>query len=133
MNRKGSLVAGTALGVMLCMGGALPGAGLQRASAEDQAKGSLADEFFKVDWKVDPGKNGKSKISGYVYNNYSSEAEQVGLLITELDASGHPIRTSIEQIGDVPALDRVSFAVQVPDGAASYRVAVNSWNFFEGR
>jgi hypothetical protein len=131
MNRKESLVAGTALGVMLAMGLAvvLPGVGLQTARAEDQA---LADTFFKVDWAVSPGNDGKSKISGFVYNNFGSEADQVELLITALDASGHPIRTSIEQIGDVPALDRVSFELAVPGGAASYRVAVNSWNFFDG-
>lgn len=132
MNRKGSLATGVALVLMLGTGltATVPAVGLRTASAQDQAQGTVADQFFSVNWTVSPGKQGKSKISGYVYNNYGEAADQVQLRITELDASGHPGASFVEPMAEtVPGFDRTYFDVQVPSQAASYRVAVESYNF----
>ena len=53
MNRKGSLITGVALAVMLGtrLTAAVPGVGLQMASAQDQAQGTLADQFFLA-WTI---------------------------------------------------------------------------------
>ena len=135
MNRKGSLATGVALALMLGTGltVAMPAVGLRTASAQNfAAPGTVADQFFHVDWTVSPGGQGKARIRGYVYNDYGDAADQVQLRITELDASGHPVASFVEPVGDsVPALDRTYFDVQVPGQAASYRVAVESFNFLE--
>jgi len=134
MNRKGSLITGVALAVMLGTGltAAVPGAGLQTASAQDQAQGTLADQFFLVDFTAKPDGHGKARITGYVYNKDQRSVDQVQLRITELDASGQPLGSFVEpMLEEVPALGRAYFDVKVPSQAASYRVAVDSWNTVE--
>jgi hypothetical protein len=135
MNRKGTLATGMVLALMLGTGltAAVPAVGLRPVSAQNfAAPGTVADQFFHVDWTVSPAGQGQARIRGYVYNDYGDAADQVQLRITELDASGNPVASFVEPVGDaVPALDRTYFDVQVPGPAASYRVAVESFNFLE--
>jgi hypothetical protein len=133
MNGKGSLATGVALALMLGMGltATVPAVGLRTASAQDQAL--AADQFFIVNWTASPAALGESRISGYVYNNYGDAADQVQLRITEFDPSGQPIATFIKLVDEiVPAFDQAYFDVLVPGQAASYRVAVESFNFLQG-
>jgi len=134
MNRKGWLIRGVALAVMLGTGlaAAVPGAGLQAASAQDQAQGTLADQLFRVDFTAEPDGHGTTRITGYVYNADGRAADQVRLRITELDASGVALASYVEpMLETVPALGRAYFDVQVADEGMSYRVAVDSWNTVE--
>jgi len=115
---------------------AVPGVGLRMASADsakDQAlQDSVGNEFFRVDWTSKPDGHGNARISGYVYNNYGVAADQLQLRITALDASGKQMGSFLEPVPDtVSALDRTYFDVKVPGQAASYRVAVESFNFLE--
>jgi hypothetical protein len=135
MNRKGSFATGVALVLMLGMGltSAGPAVGLRTASAQEQAEATVDGQSFRVDWTVSPGEQGKARISGYVYNDNGDPAEQVQLRITELNASGLPGASVVTPIDEtVPAFDRAYFDVQVPGPAASYRVAVESFNLLEG-
>ena len=134
MNRNRSLVTGVALAVMLGIGltAAVPGVGVETASAQDQAQGTLADQFFRVDFTAEPDGHGTTRITGYVYNADGRAVDQVRLRITELDASGQPLGSFVEpMLEEVPALGRAYFDVKVPSQAASYRVAVDSWNTVE--
>jgi len=135
MNGKGSLATGVALVLMLGMGltATVPAVGLRTASAQDQAQATAADQSFLVNWTASPAALGESRITGYIYNNYGDAADQVQLRITEFDASGQPIASFIKLVDEiVPAFDQTYFDVLVPGQAASYRVAVESFNFLEG-
>jgi hypothetical protein len=131
----GVLTTGMALALMLGMGltATVPAVGLRTASAQDQAQATAAGQFFRLNWAVSPAAQGESRISGYVYNNYGDAADQVQLRITELDASGQSVASFIKPVDEiVPAFDQTYFDVLVPGQAASYRVAVESFNFLEG-
>ena len=134
MNRKGSFITGIvlALGLGTAITLTVPVLGPQAADAQTGGETSLASEFFRVDWSVKDDRNGHARISGYLYNDYGTAADQVQLQITELDAAGHQIAAYVEPISDtVPGFDRTYFDVKVPGHAASYRVAVYSFNWVE--
>jgi hypothetical protein len=77
---------------------------------------------------------GTTRITGYIYNASARGADQVKLRITQLDASGVTLASSVEPLLEtVPALGRAYFDVNVPDQGMSYRVAVDSWNTAEER
>src|SRR5437879_5718040 len=103
MNRKGSLITGVVLAVLgMGLTAAVPGVGVGTASAQDQAHQTLADPLFRVDYTAEPDGHGTTRITGYVYNNHGSAADQVRLRITELDASGVTLASYVE-----PVLERV--------------------------
>ena len=133
MNRKGSLVTGVVLAVMLAMGltVAVLGVGVDAARAQDQAR-TPANQLFRVDFTAEPDGHGTTRITGYVYNADGGAADQVRVRITELDASGVSLASYVEPVLDtIPALGRAYFDITVPDDGMSYRVAVDSWNTVE--
>src|SRR2546421_5486411 len=141
MNHKGSLITGTVLAVMLGTGltAAVPGMGVRTAGADSlqdvQLQESLGAEFFRVDWSAKPDGHGKTRITGYVYSDKGRAADEVQLHISELDASGKQVGSYFERmLESVPAEGRGHFDVKVPINAkaASYHVAVYSWNDVEG-
>ena len=141
MNHKRSLITGTVLAVMLGTGltAAVPGMGVRTAGADSlqdvQLQESLGAEFFRVDWSAKPDGDGKTRITGYVYSDKGRAADDVQLHISELDASGKQVGSYFERmLESVPAEGRGYFDVKVPVNAqaASYHVAVSSWNDVEG-
>ena len=132
MNRKGSFMVGVALLLGTGFTTALPGAVQAQDWQAAQKSGTmLGDEFFHVEWTVGPGKQGGSRITGYVYNTYGEAAENVQLRISELDGSGHVVASVFKPVfGTVPAEDRSYFDVQVPK-SSSYQVSVESFDFLE--
>lgn len=111
---------------------AVPGAGVQTASAQDQAHQTLADPSFRVDFTAEPDGHGTTRITGYVYNDHGRAADQVRLRITELDASGVTLASYVEPVLEaVPALGRAFFDIKVPDEGMLYRVTVDSWDTVE--
>jgi hypothetical protein len=96
------------------------------------ASDPVAAEYFRVEWTVSPARNGQSRITGYVYNDWWEPADNVVLRINELDPSGKLIaavgRPLVESI---TPHDRLYFDVQVPR-AASYDVGVSMFNFTQG-
>lgn len=135
MNRKIAFMMTTALlvGAATLPGVSVPAAeavGVQPA-APQQAKPTLSDQFFRVEWTAKPGPDGHSRITGYVYNNYGEAAQNVELRINEVDASGHTVSHVIRPVyGTVPGEDRSYFDVTVPS-SPSYQVAVQSFDFLE--
>ncbi len=90
--------------------------------ANQESGPRLADRLFRVEWTAGDSGQTESRIIGYVYR----------LRISELDASGHTVRSVIKAMGDpVPALSRASFDLQVPGASPSYRVAVESFGLMD--
>jgi len=115
------------------------GHGVRTAGADSlqdaQLQESLGAEFFRVDWSAKPDGHGKTRITGYVYSDKGRAADEVQLHISELDASGKQVGSYFERmLESVPAEGRGYFDVKVPVNAqaASYHVAVYSWNDVEG-
>jgi hypothetical protein len=134
MNRRGSLIIGVALAWMLGIGltAAVPGVGVERASAQDRAQDTLAGPLFRVDFTVEPDGHGTTRITGYVSNDHGRAADQVRLRITELDASGVTLARYVEPVLEtVPAQGRAYFDIKVPDEGMLYRVTVDSWDTVE--
>jgi len=141
MNRKGSLITGTVLAVMLGTGlsAAVPGMQVRPAAAESLQNQQLQDkigaEFFQVDWSAKPDGHGQTRITGYVSSKKRMEAADVQLRISELDASGKQLASYFERMLETVPMDgRAYFDVKVPVNpqAASYHVAVYSWSDAEG-
>jgi hypothetical protein len=143
MDRKGTLIKGTVLAVMLGTGltGAAAIVAPRTASAatlddqQQQLEVNLADESFRVDSTAKADGHGHTRITGYVYSSKGRDADQVQLRIAELDASGNTVATYFERmLEDVPADGRGYFDVKVPTSpnAAKYQVNVYSWNTVEG-
>jgi hypothetical protein len=90
---------------------------------------SLA-RYFRLDWQVVPSSGGPT-LEGYVYNQTDMLAIQMQINIEELDAAGSVVgRRETWVIGDVPPGNRSFFSARV-NQAASYRVAVLSFNWLD--
>jgi hypothetical protein len=91
----------------------------------------LGDQFFHVEWAATPGPAGQAELTGYVYNDDGEAAVNVELCITELDAAGQPVESTMREVrGAVLGLGRAYFDVRVPASQA-YRVQVASFEFVE--
>ena len=106
-------------------------AGVQRANAQVMLP-TLAS-YLRVEFTVEPGKGGRMKLSGYVYNTWDKWATDVRLLVEALDASGQVVgATPISVYGKVPPGNRSYFDAPLTATGASYRVTVQSadWRTF---
>jgi hypothetical protein len=119
---------------------AMPGSGLAAAGAGSEAEPrglvppdttpAQTDRFFHVEWSAGLAERGQSRIVGYVYNDYREDAVNVHLRISQFDASGHPVDSVVQPVGDVVrAGGRAFFELRVPGEGPSYRVAVASFAF----
>jgi hypothetical protein len=92
---------------------------------------ALADHFFHVEWTAGPGAAGRTRITGYIYNDHGDSAVNVALRIHEIDASGQDIASVVAPVGEtIPAHGRAYFDVGVPR-SRFYRVDVTSFDFVE--
>ena len=124
---------------------AMPGSRLEAASAGSEAEPrgivppdttpAQTDRFFHVEWSAGVAERGQSRIVGYVYNDYREDAVNVQLRISQFDASGRPVDSIVQPVGDVVrAGGRAFFELRVPGEGPAYRVAVASFAFSaEGR
>jgi len=104
---------------------------LVTTTVPQEGGGSLADQFFHVEWTATASRPGQSRITGYVYNDYGQPAVNVRLQISGLDATGRDVDNMTWPVGDtVPGNGRAYFDVRVPD-SRSYRVSVVSFDFLE--
>lgn len=101
-------------------------------SVTSSASDPVAAEFFHVTWSVSPARNGRSRITGYVYNDWWEPAENVVLRINKLDASGQVTAAEGRPLVEtITPHDRVYFDTQVPH-ASSYDVGVSGFDFIQG-
>jgi hypothetical protein len=89
------------------------------------------ERYFAVTWEAFE-RGGRSKLGGYVTNQYGAPAWRVQLLVEGLDSSGQIVAQRVEWLaGDVPPFSRRYFEVRVPGPASSYRVRVFAFDFIQ--
>ncbi len=126
-----ALLVGAALEIAWQAGPA-PAAEDVPSMANQEPSPRLADRLFRVEWTAGASGQGQTRIIGYVYNESEHDAANVQLRISDLDASGHTVRSVIKPMGDpIPAAGRVFFDLQVAGTSPSYRVAVESFGFMD--
>ena len=97
----------------------------------DADAAAIGDQYFRVEWSTTTGRDGRPRLTGYVYNDYEEPAMNVELRIHELDSTGREVTALLEPVDEtVPAKGRAYFDLPVPD-SASYRVDVVSFEFVE--
>ena len=100
-------------------------------SLDPDDESALAEHFFHVEWTAGQGAAGRTRITGYVYNDGGDAAVNVALRIHEIDTSGNEVTSVVAPVGDtVPARGRAYFDVAVPS-SRFYRVDVSSFDFVE--
>jgi hypothetical protein len=107
------------------------GWGLTLAVVVGMAPSELAsrtlESYLRVEWSVEPARDGKQRLRGYVYNERDTWAANVQLLVEALDGAGQVQGSTLASVyGDVPPRNRSCFEVPLPTAAASYRVTVRS-------
>jgi len=90
----------------------------------------LADRLFHVEWSAGAAEPDRSRIVGYVYNDYREDAVNVQLRISELDESGRTVASILQPVDEtIRAGSRAFFDARIPGHGRSYRVAVASFGF----
>jgi hypothetical protein len=93
------------------------------SAAEPDSAGSLT-----VEWAMSRDGQGHPTLQGYFNNLYDVPVDNVTLRIDGIDAAGRTLSSDVTLIeGPVPGDGRTYFEVLVPDGAAHYRVTVDSF------
>jgi len=83
--------------------------------------------YLRIESSVEPGKGGRMRVSGYVYNTWDKWAVDVRLLVEALDAAGEVTgSTSVLVYGKVPPGNRSYFDSALTATGASYRVTVQT-------
>ena len=136
MLRNLTLACAGAVLVVLALGGTAAHAqwagnmAAQRQS-DDPDPAIIGEQFFHVEFSTVMGRDGRPRLTGYVYNDYEEPATSVKLRIEPVDVAGHATGSVVEPVDEaVPAKGRAYFNVPVPD-SASYRVDVVSFEFVE--
>ena len=94
--------------------------------------GAPLDQYFRLEWEVAKGRQGRPALAGYIYNQHGVAAANVRLLIEELDSSGRAAARTIGYVNsDVPVFGRAFFEIPVPAAGATYRVTVYSFDWLD--
>jgi len=127
--------AGAALVVMVFGGtaaraqwaGDIPG----KRPTNEADSAQIGDLYFRVESTPSTGRDGRPRLTGYVYNDYEEPAANVTIRIEPVDLLGRSEGDVVKPIDEtVPAKGRAYFDVPVPEGA-TYRVNVVSFEFVE--
>jgi hypothetical protein len=90
------------------------------------------EQYFRIESQVST-RDGKSVVSGTVWNTTNWGAKRIQLLVDGLDASGTPVSQRVVWLGiDLPAGTHGFFEVSVPT-SPSYRVSVFAFDSRRGR
>ena len=119
MNRRHARAMSSilALGAMI-----LGGCGV--LSSQEIPAGKTAPSF-RVESSSSQGRHGATKIDGYVYNDYGSNAGNFQLLVVGLDERGQVVsKRVVPVLGTVTPMGRMYFSIPAPGPAASYQVSV---------
>ena len=88
-------------------------------------------QFFRIQWDATK-KSDHTIVEGYITNTWGFTAQQVQLLVTGIDASGHSLGQVIAWgPNEIDPSARVYFNVPVPPGATTYEVAIFAWNWVQ--
>ncbi|HYB70066.1 MAG TPA: hypothetical protein VEH80_05335 [Candidatus Bathyarchaeia archaeon] len=97
------------------------------APARAQAPGILYADSLRTEWTVEPTRNGRAHVVGYLYNSNIKDAARVVMRVDRVAADGTVAGTyRAWVVGDVLSHDRGLFDVPVPEATATYRVSVEA-------
>jgi hypothetical protein len=86
------------------------------------------ERYLRLEWEAAQGRRGPV-LAGYVHNIYGHTADRVRLQVEGLDGAGQVTSTMLTQIvGSIPPGSRGYFEVPAPNGAASYRIRLISFD-----
>ena len=89
---------------------------------------------FTLDWKVEPSKDGTSRVYGRINSHYGEYASPFRVLGMAVDEGGKVIGQRIGPVpGGVPGFTQVYFEIDHLAAAASYKVTVWDYSFSQGR
>lgn len=89
---------------------------------------------FTLDWKVEPSKDGTSRLYGRIYSRYGQHASPFRVLGMAVDQGGNVVGQRIEWVsGGVPGFTQVYFEIGHLASAASYKVTVWDYTFIEAQ
>jgi hypothetical protein len=89
---------------------------------------------FRLDWKVEPAKDGTSRLYGQVSSHYGQHAEPFRVLGMALDSSGKVVGQRVEWVpGGVPGFAQAYFEIGRLAAAPSYKVTVWDYTFIEAQ
>jgi len=92
-------------------------------AAEPDSAGSLT-----VEWAMSRDGQGHPTLRGYINNLYDVPVDNVTIRIDGFDGAGQTLSSDVTLIeGPVPGDGQTYFEVPVPEGAANYRVTVDSF------
>ena len=99
------------------------------AQTSDFGANTPEARYFRIDSTLGAGRHGP-QIDGYVYNLYDAHALRVRLNLDAMDASGRLLERRVVFVPlDVPPHGRALFQARVPEGTASARVSVLSFEW----
>ena len=88
---------------------------------------STGDPYLRVEYTVEPAQDGRSKLTGYVYNERDMWAANVLLAVEILDAGGAVVDSTTDSVyGNIPPRTRSFFDVKLPTTGSSYHVIVRT-------
>jgi hypothetical protein len=90
---------------------------------------TLSEQKLYLTWTVRPAPDGRSSISGFIYNGSDGHVNELQLRILELDRGNRILSSAVRTLEEsVPARDRVAFEVQVPrHGSSSYQLTIDTF------
>jgi len=87
---------------------------------------------FSVDWKVEPSRDGTSRVYGRITSHWGQYATPFRVLGMAVDSSGKVVAQRIEWVqGGVPGFASVYFEIDHLPAAPSYRVTVWDYTILE--
>ena len=100
-------------------------AGCGAPAARGPAPLATNNPYFRVDYTADSTKDGKPRLTGYLYNDRDIFAANVTLGVKVLDAAGAVVGSTTDTVyGNVPPFNRSYFDVILPATGTSYQVDV---------
>ena len=89
------------------------------------------ERYFKLEWEA-ADRNGRPAVRGSILNDFGFPAQKIRLLVDRLDAAGGITAQTIGYVGgELTPGTRSYFEVPVPARAATYRVAIFQWEWFQ--
>ena len=88
----------------------------------------ITEQWFRVNWSVEPEHDGLRKVDGHVENLSGAGATSIQLLVQSFDASGALVFQKLQWLGGgLPSGSRTYFAFRRLAPADRYRVSV--WSY----
>ena len=128
----GAGASGAAVGVGVGVGGGVGGGSSSASVGTEPGLGAVTSNQLHLEWQPEL-RGDRTRISGYVYNDWIMPARDIILLVESLDANGQVVgRTGARVDRVLTPGTRSYFDVPVSTPAARYRVTVANLRWSPG-